>query len=157
MRNLERWTARQSQDEKAWGICIQGEGKPRWIIYPTKELDDQDAALIMAAHNAAVEKRGERSIICGSITNSKLEPIVEIVLGPEVAHFRIREARQLITQLQEATEAAMSDALLSRFIRDYVYRNSTTADANHAIGSMLVMFREFRKSIDTPVIETGEQ
>lgn len=158
MKNLERWTARQSRDETAWGICAAGsEDKPRWIIYPTKELDDQDAALIMAAHNAAIESRGTRSIFCTSLVNTRLEPIVEIAIGPEVAQLQIREAREHVQQLNEAIEGAMSDALLCRFVRDYVFRDQTSERTNHAMGSMLVMFRDFRKSIYEPVtvIEAG--
>ncbi len=150
MKNLQRWRARHSRtDEDAWGMIVEGtESSPKWIIYPTRELDSQDAALIMAAHNAAIEKRTERAVVCSSITNSKLEPIVEIVIGPEVVHLGIREVRQLITHLQEATEAAMSDALLTRFIRDYVYRNKESDETTHAIGAMLVMFRDFRTAIE---------
>jgi len=158
MKNLERWQARQSLTEpNAWGIVVEGSlSKPNWIIHPTKDIDEQDAALIMATHNAAVEKRPERSITCSSITNSKLEPIVEIVMGPEVAHFHIREARQVIKHLQEASEAAISDALLTRFIRDHVYRGRDDNESRRAIGSMLVMFREFRSSMDEPLTTEAE-
>lgn len=156
MKHLERWTARQSQDEKAWGICVEGtERKPVWIIHPTKELDDQDAALIMAAHNAAVEKRPERMIEVNSITNTRLEPIIQIVLGPEVAQFKLPEAQQLAQQFLEVIEAAQSDALLCRFIRDYIYHGKDDDQSKHAIGHMLTMFRDFRKSFTAPEVQAG--
>lgn len=158
MKHLERWMARQSQDESAWGICIEGtERKPRWVIHPSKELDDQDAALIMATHNAAVEKRPERVIEVNSITNTALEPIVQIVLGSEVAQFKLREATQLAQQFLEVIEAAQSDALLCRFVRDYIYHGKDDEQTRHAIGHMLIMFRDFRKSFIVPEIQAGEQ
>lgn len=154
--NQQRWAARQSQDETAWGLCIEGDSrKPEWVIYPTKSLDSQDAAIIMASHNAQVDKLGtERSIQINSITNTRYEPIVEIILGTEVAQFHIREATQLAQQLDEVIEAAQADALLCRFMRDYVYHGNDNDQCKQAIGHMLVMFREFRKSFTDPVIET---
>lgn len=157
MKNLERWTARQSQDESAWGICVEGPGKPRWIIYPTKSLDDQDAALIMATHNAAIETRPERSVILNSIVNTRLEPIIQITIGPEVAQLKVREAREHLIYLSEVIEAAMSDALLCRFVRDYIYKGEETEQSRHAIGNLLVMFRDFRESVTAPVIAETNQ
>lgn len=159
MKHQQRWTARQSQDETAWGICLETtERKPVWIIYPTTELDSQDAALIMASHNAAIEKLGrDNQIQVNSITNTRLEAIIELVVGAEVVQLHLREGRQLAMQMLEVIEAAQSDALLCRFIRDYVYHGATTQDANHAIGHMLTMFREFRKSLNEPTIEVEGQ
>jgi hypothetical protein len=154
-----RWMARQSRDETAWGICVEGaEAKPDWVIWPTKMLSVQDAALIMAAHNAAVAKLGkENSIEVRSITNQRYEPIVEIVLGAEVAHFQIREAFQFAKQFDEVIEGAQSDALLCRFIRDYVFHGEDSDKCKHAIGHMLNMFREMRNAFHDPVIEAGEK
>jgi hypothetical protein len=155
MKNLQRWSPRQ--DNGAWGICVEGTlANPVWIIHPQKDLDDQDAQLISATHNAAVEERPERSIIVSSLVNTSHEPIVQIAVGPEVAQLGVRDARQHVTQLQEAIEGAMSDALLCRFIGDYVYRNKSDEEAKHAIGAMLVMFRDFRASMDEPVTVESE-
>lgn len=157
MKYLQRWTARQSRDEQAWGLIIEGtEGKPVWVIMPSKELDDQDAALIMAAHNAAVENRPERSIYLNSIVNTRLEPIVEIAIGPEVAHLHVREARQHLIQLAEAIEASTSDSLLCRFVRDYIYHGKDDDQCKQAVGHLLVMFRDFRKALNEPVVEAPE-
>lgn len=154
MKHLQRWTARQSRDEQAWGIIIEGtEGKPIWVIMPTKELDEQDTALIMAAHNAAIENRPERAVYVNSITNTRLEPIIEIAIGPEVAHLEVRQARQHAIHLMEAIEAAMSDALLCRFIRDHVYGGVDDDRTKQGIGQLLVMFRTFRQTITNPVEE----
>jgi hypothetical protein len=155
VKHLERWRARQSGDETGWGIIVEGTGnggqKPRWIIYPTPDLDEQDAALIMAAHNAAVENRPGRSVYVNSITNTRLEPIIEIAIGPEVAHLQVREARQHISHLTEAVESSMSDALLCRFIRDHVFGGVDDDGTKAAIGQMLGM-----NTVTAPIAETGE-
>jgi len=156
MKHLQRWKARQSQsDPEAWGICVEGtEGKPHWIIYPTVQIGVSDAALIMGAHNAALAPT--HSIVCSSITNEKLEPIVEIVMGEQVAHLDVRSARQVISHLQEATEAAMSDSMLTRFVRDVICEGKDDDKSKHVIGMMLVMFREHRKAFEGPIVESGE-
>lgn len=155
MKNLQRWSPRQGAD--GWGICVEGTlSSPTWIIEPQRGLDDQDAQLISATHNAAIEQRPERSIVCSSRVNTRHEPIIQIAVGPEVAQLSVRDARQHVAQLQEAIEASMSDALLCRFIGDYVYRNKSDAEQKQAIGAMLVMFRDFRAAMDEPVTTESE-
>lgn len=158
MKNLQKWQPRQANNpDEGWGVIIDGTlAKPQWVIFPQRQLDHQDAGLIVATHNGAIEQRPERSIWCTSLVNSRLEPVVQITVGPEVAQFKIREARQHVAQLQEAIEAAMADALLTRFIRDVVYAGHGEVDTQRAIGQMLVMFREFRNAMDEPISSETE-
>lgn len=161
MKSFVKWQPLQSRtNDDAFGICVDGtQARPEWIVHPNERLDDGDVQLMCATHNAAMDTTKERSVRCSSLVNVKHEPIVQIVMGAEVAQFTVRDARQVATQLLESIEAAMSDALLVRFIHDYVYRGKTADEAMRAVGHLLVMFRRFRESITDPtiVVPEGEQ
>jgi hypothetical protein len=118
-------------------------GRRGWIIFPSDRLDAQDCHLICAAHNASVAA-GERALWCESLVNPAGEPVVQITLGPEVAQLDIRSARLHLAALGEVIEAAMSDAVLVRFMREYVFRGRPGEEAEEAGARLLVMFREFR-------------
>lgn len=156
MKNLERWIPRQGKSEM-WGVCVDGTLQdPRWIIPPNQHFDEADVGLICETHNRAIERRGEQSIGVSSLVNDRLEPRINITMGPEVAQLPIREAREHVSHLLECIEAAMSDALLLRFVKDYVYRGQDEFEGKRAGVQLLVMFREFRESINAPVGEIAE-
>jgi len=155
-----RWSAKQSRDGDAWGICTEEsfDRKPDWIIYPTKTLSTDDAAIIMASHNARVDRLGkEHALWVNSITNTRYEPIIELVIGDEApVQLNLRQAQDVAQHLDQAIEASQSDALLCRFIRDYIFHGEDSDECKHAIGHMLVMFRDMRKAMLEPVIEAPE-
>ena len=61
-------------------------------------------------------------MVLNSITNTRLEPLVQLIIGAEIAQLKMPEAMQFTYQLFEVIEAAQSDALLCRFIRDHIYQ-----------------------------------
>lgn len=158
MKNLERWIPRQGKSGM-WGVCVEGTlQNPRWIILPNEHFDQADVGLLCETHNAAIALGDEQTIFVSSLVNDRLEPRISITIGSQVAQLPIREARQHVSHLNESIEAAMSDALLIRFVRDYVYRGAPDEEGKRAGVQLLVMFREFRRSINEPkeVVESEQ-
>jgi hypothetical protein len=122
---------------------------------PQKTLTGGDVGLICAAHNAHISAGPERSIDVASLVNRQLEPIVQVTLGAESAQMGVREARKHTAQLYECIEAAISDALLTRFIRDEVFGGKEGSEG--AVGAMLLAFRKFRERFEEPQETENEQ
>jgi hypothetical protein len=158
MKNLERWAAREAREKPGvWGVIVAGtENKPRWIIYPTETLTINDLAILVSSHNAHVDGAGEKTVWCNSLVNSRLEPRIEIAIGNELVQMDVQHARQIHRHLLEAIEAAMSDATLAQFARDYICEGKTDEDAQRVVAQLLSMFRARRAAFEGPVLEVDE-
>jgi hypothetical protein len=120
-----------------WGVVTESD-HDHWIIPPSNQLDQQDAGLICATHNNALN--GTRDISVGAVINEGLQPFVEMTLGTETVQMTIPQARVQLRILQEQTEAAISEAILVQFI-------DLQLGYDYAL-SALKLFRTFRKDFD---------
>lgn len=150
MRNAQRWTPDREVNgpSELWGVAVQDSTPPEWIIRPTTKLDASDCQLISATHNAALAT-GEKVLWCESLVNSRGEPIVQLTVGNELAQLGIREARHHVAAVNEAIEAAMSDAVILRFMRDVIMGEGDPED-KHRTRQLLQMFRNFREEVLKP-------
>lgn len=141
MRVKEKWLPKNgsftSEPQDRWGIVLESD-PDHWIIQPVAYLDQQDAGLICATHNNALN--GARDIAVGAVINEGLQPFVEMTLGTETVQMTISQARVQLRVLQEQTEAAISEAILLHFI-------ALQLGYDYAL-SALVLFRTFRKEFD---------
>lgn len=151
MRNAQRWQPDRevSGPSELWGVAVQDSRPPEWIIRPTTKLDAGDCQLIAATHNAALAT-GEKVLWCESLVNRAGTPIVQIAFGTELAQLGIREARHHVATLNEAIEAAMSDAVIVRFMRQVIMSEGDPQEVNQRTGQLLKMFREFRDEVLKP-------
>lgn len=147
MRVSEKWLPKQASGNEQsnivdhltdrWGVV--SEIHPEcWIIGPSHLIDQQDAGLICATHNNALE--GPRDISVGAVMSEELKPFVEMTLGSESVQMTIPQARLQLRILQEQTEAAISEAILLMFIEQNL-------GYDYAVQA-LKLFREFRKAFD---------
>ena len=152
MRNAQRWTPDREQHgpSEVWGVAVQDSKPVEWIIKPTTKLDASDCQLISATHNAAMASDAARVLWCESLVNRAGEPIVQITLGTEMAQLGIREARHHVATLNESIEAAMSDAVIVRFMRQVIMSGADATEINQKTGMLLNMFREFRDEVLKP-------
>jgi hypothetical protein len=123
--------------EPRWGVVTDTEPE-QWIILPSATLDQQDAGLICATHNHALE--GPRDISVGAVINEGLQPFVEMTLGTETVQMTIPQSRVQLRVLQEQTEAAISEAILLHFI-------DLNLGYDYAVQA-LKLFRTFRKEFE---------
>jgi hypothetical protein len=151
MRNVQRWQPGREVHgpSEVFGVTVQDSDPREWIIKPTTKLDASDCQLIAATHNAAIA-RGEKVLWCESLVNRAGAPIVQISLGTELAQLGIRDARQHVGVLNEAIEAAMSDAVLVRFLRQVIMREAEDQEVDKHTGQLLQMFRDFRDEVLKP-------
>jgi hypothetical protein len=138
--NGEKWFPRRADPLSAfdgWGVAT-GDDPSVWIIPASPNLDQQDAGLICAGHNNALQ--GERFISVGAVINEGLQPFVEMTLGSESVQMTIPQARVQLRVLQEETEAAISEAILLMFIE-------TQLGYDYAVQA-LTLFRAYRKEFN---------
>jgi len=159
MRSVERWEPyrQTSGPSELWGVAVKNSDPLELIIRPTTKLDGSDCQLISATHNAALAT-GEKSLYCESLVNHKGEPIIQIAFGSELAQLGIREARHHVAVMNEVIEAAMSDAVIVRFMREVVLAGSESELINANTGKLLQMFRDFREEVlkPTPIESEAE-
>jgi len=165
MRNREEWEPylEQNGPSEAWGICVKPTKadreaqKRKVIIQATTKLDSADVARIADTHNANLGEK-EGTVWCKSLVNSRLEPRVSISIGGHVVQLSYPQARNVIQNLTEANEAAISDALLMRFLRAVVFAGEDSALTGVMAAQMLQQFREFRDDMtNLPVDEASKE
>lgn len=151
MRNLQRWQPYREMHgpSEVWGVAVQDSDPLELVIKPTTKLDSGDCQLIAATHNAALAT-GEKVLWCESLVNRKGAPIIQITLGSELAQLEIREARHHVAALNEAIEAALSDAVILRFMRQVIMAEGDPNEVNQRTGQLLQMFRDFRDEVLKP-------
>jgi hypothetical protein len=157
MRSVERWQPHRelSGPAELWGVAVQNSDPVKWIIKATTRLDASDCQLICATHNAALATGGEKALWCESLVNRAGQPIVQISFGSELIQMQIREARHHVGILNECIEGAISDALITKFMREVILASDEPAEANRRIGTLLQMFRDFREELTKPT-DTSE-
>lgn len=161
MRSVEQWEPyRQvSGPSELWGVAVKNTDPVEVIIKPTTKLDGSDCQLISATHNAALMSGGSEKVLwCESLVNRAGEPKIQISFGNEMVQLDVRRARHHVGLLNEAIEAAMSDAVIVRFMREVILAGAGAETINENTGKLLQMFRDFREEVlkPTPIESEAE-
>lgn len=148
MRVKEKWLPKlaslNGEPSDRWGIVVESDHE-HWIILPSNLLDQQDVGLICATHNNALQ--GARSISVGAVITEEMEPFVEMTVGTESIQMTISQARVQLRVLQEETEAAIAEAMLTKLFNETL--------GFEAAASALRRFREMRLIFNAPIIGEG--
>lgn len=106
-------------------------------------FDGSDDAEVIDMHGIALKSRGGTpgtDITVGTVLSNRTEEgLVELSMNGQLAQMDLPKAREVIGMLQGAVEAAISDALMFKFLTERI------GLAPEKAGAALLDFREMRQ------------